>query len=146
MIFGFLFKKKKRGKASLPRRRKALKKLRKVSAHKIATKKKSLPKVSAVRFKRKKLQVKKNLSSEELTGRVTHYFPKIHVAAVKISRSSLQNGDLVHFKGYTSDFEQKITSMQVNHEPVIRVSQGDEVGILVRQRVRRKDKLYRVKR
>jgi len=53
-------------------------------------------------------------------------------------------GDTIHFVGYTTDFEQKINSMQIEHQAVDSAKTGDGVGIKVKDRVRHGDKVYKV--
>jgi len=45
--------------------------------------------------------------AEVLIGKVTDYFAKIGVAALVIENGELSLGDIIHFVGYTTDFEQK---------------------------------------
>ena len=51
--------------------------------------------------------------AEVLVGKVTDYFAKIGVAALIIENGELSLGDTIHFVGHTTDFEQKINSMQI---------------------------------
>jgi putative protease len=82
--------------------------------------------------------------SEVLIGKVTDYFAKIGVAALKVENGELSVGDTIHFSGHTTDFEQKVNSMQIEHQAVDSVKSGDEVGIKVKDRVRHDDKVYKV--
>jgi len=56
--------------------------------------------------------------AEVLIGKVTDYFAKIGVAALVINNGELRLGDTIHFVGHTTDFEQKINSMQIDLQPV----------------------------
>ena len=76
-------------------------------------------------------------------GIVEHFFGHLNVAAVRL-RKPLKVGETIHFKGHTTDFKQKISSMQVEHETVTEAPSGSAVGILVDDRVREHDILYRV--
>ena len=78
-----------------------------------------------------------------LIGHVTHYFPQVNAAAVKIKTGTLQVGDELCFKGATTDFKVKIDSMQINRVPVTSARKGAEVGILVKKRVRQGDQVYK---
>ena len=80
---------------------------------------------------------------EKQIGQVTDYFTKISVAAITLS-AGLKTGDKIHIKGSTTDFEQPIKSMQINKEVVEKAKKGDEIGIKVKDRVRRKDKVFLV--
>ena len=81
--------------------------------------------------------------AEKEIGQVTDYFTKISVAAIKLS-AGLKAGDKIHIKGATTDFEQPVKSMQINKEAVEKAKKGDEIGIKVKDRVRRKDKVFLV--
>ena len=81
--------------------------------------------------------------AEELVGTVTHYFPKPEVGVVKVS-AEINSGDVLHFRGHSTDFEQQLTSMQVDHAPVESAAAGSEVALKVTERVRHGDQVYRV--
>jgi putative protease len=80
--------------------------------------------------------------SETRIGTVTHYFNHIQVAAVTITDGELHMGDTIHVKGHTSDFEQKVESMQIDHEPVEVAKTGDEIGLTVIEHAREHDTVY----
>lgn len=82
--------------------------------------------------------------AEVLIGKVTDYFAKIGVAALKIENGELSLGDTIHFSGHTTDFEQKINSMEIEHQAVDSAKIGDAIGIKVKDRVRHNDKVYKV--
>ena len=79
-----------------------------------------------------------------LAGKVTHYFPHVKAGAILIENGRLAIGDMIRIKGHTSDFKQKITSMQIDRVPVEKASKGDEIGVLVKARVRIHDKVYKI--
>lgn len=79
---------------------------------------------------------------EILIGKVERYFSKIGVAAIRILEGELKIGDTVRFKGQTTDFEQKIESMQIEHLPVEIAKKGEAVGVKVKEKVREGDKVY----
>lgn len=81
---------------------------------------------------------------EEEIGRITHYFSRIGVGVVEITSGELKIGDTIHIKGHTTDFYQKVESMQVEHQPVSVAKQGDSVGLKVIDHVRENDRVYRV--
>jgi putative protease len=86
---------------------------------------------------------RKAMSNGERIGEVTHFYNKISVAVVKLSQD-LAVGDSVHFLGRHTDYQQEITSMQIEHQPMTDVKAGDEVAIKVKQRVRRGDTVFRL--
>ncbi len=81
---------------------------------------------------------------EEEIGKITHYFSKINVGILELSKGTLQVGDTIHIKGHTSDFYQKIESMQMEHDPVDKVKPGEPVGMKVENPVRENDAVYKV--
>ena len=82
------------------------------------------------------------LKSEEAVGVVREYFRKPQVTAVEILRGTVKVGDSVRFRGFTTDFTQRIESMQVNHRDIPEAVKGDYVGILVVDRVRGNDHMF----
>jgi translation initiation factor IF-2 len=80
---------------------------------------------------------------EEKVGVVKDYFAKISVAGIDIT-GRLKAGDTIHIKGHTTDFEQVVDSMQIEHEQVEEATAGQAVGIRVKDRVRHGDKVYKV--
>jgi len=83
------------------------------------------------------------MAEETKIGKVTHYFSKIGVAIVKLS-AELRLGDHLHFKGHTTDFSQKVDSMQVEHETIEKAKSKDEIGIKVKEHVREDDEVFKV--
>lgn len=81
--------------------------------------------------------------AEELVGTITHYFPKPEVGVIKLT-AAVKLGDVLHFKGATTDFQQEIKSLQVDHGPVEGAEAGTEVAVKVSERVRGGDEVYRV--
>ena len=81
---------------------------------------------------------------EEKIGIVEHFFTNVNVAAVRITSGELKIGDTIHFVGGTTDFKQKIDSMQIDRQPVEIVKTGDDVGIKVIDRVREHDIVYKL--
>ncbi len=81
---------------------------------------------------------------EKLIGKITHYYSKINVAIVKLS-ASLKIGDKIHLKGHGIDFEQTVSSMQIEHQNVEKAKKGEEIGLKVDQKIREGDEVYLVK-
>ena len=75
-------------------------------------------------------------------GKVTHYFGKIGVAVLELS-GDLQVGDPIHILGHTTDFEQVVHSMQIEHKTVEKAGKGDSIGLKVDGRCRTGDKVYK---
>ena len=67
---------------------------------------------------------------EERVGVVTHFFSHLSVAAVMLEKP-LKVGDSIHIVGHTSDFTEKVNSMQLEHDMVTEGQPGQEVAITV---------------
>jgi putative protease len=81
---------------------------------------------------------------EKKIGFVSNYFSKIAVAAVEITDGTVSVGDTLHFLGYTTDCESRVSSMQIEHKSITEAKKGDSVGIKVPERVRENDKVYKI--
>jgi putative protease len=81
---------------------------------------------------------------EEKVGRVQKFFAKPSVAALEVTAGVLRVGDRLRFKGHTTDFEETITSMQIEMESIEEAKPGDLIGIKVKDRVRENDTVYKV--
>ncbi len=78
---------------------------------------------------------------EKEIGKVSSYFSHVGVAAIKLS-GKLKVGDKVHIKGHTTDFTEKIGSMQIEKKSVKEAKKGDHVGIKVPEKVRPSDRVF----
>ncbi len=83
------------------------------------------------------------MASEELIGEVTHYFDHVGAAVLALN-TQLQVGDTIHIKGHTTDLIQQVDSMQIDHADVQQAGPGEDAAILVSDRVREGDEVYRV--
>ena len=81
---------------------------------------------------------------EKAIGVVSSYFSHVGVAAIKLS-GKLKVGDKVHIKGNTTDFEVKVSGMQIERKEVKEAKKGDHIGIKVPDKVRPNDKVFLVK-
>ena len=82
--------------------------------------------------------------SEEEIGVIVKFFAKPSVAALEVTTGSVAVGDVLKYKGHTTEFEEAIASMEVDNQPVQEARAGDLVGIQVKERVREGDKVYKV--
>ena len=76
-------------------------------------------------------------------GKFTHYYTNIGVGVVELT-DTLKVGDKVRIKGATSDFEQTIESMQIEHKKVKEAKKGTSIGLEVKEHVREHDVVYKV--
>lgn len=79
---------------------------------------------------------------EEEIGMIDHFYNKAHIAGIHVQHGRLKLGDHIHIKGHTTDFEEEITSMQVNHHEVREVGFGAHVGVPVHEKVRMHDRVF----
>jgi hypothetical protein len=82
--------------------------------------------------------------NEMAVGRVTHYYSNLQVAVVELDRGPLQVGDKIHVKGHTTDFEQVVDSMEVEHQRVDRAEPGEIFGLKVSDHAREHDVIYKL--
>jgi hypothetical protein len=81
--------------------------------------------------------------SEKQVARVTHYFTRLGVAVLALT-DTLSIGDQIHIYGHSTDLEQPVDSMQIEHKPVLKVGPGDDVALKVIEPVRQGDSVYRI--
>ncbi len=84
------------------------------------------------------------MAEEVEVGKVSLFFAKPSVAAIEIMSGSLAVGDTIKIVGATTNFEQKIESMEIDRKPVPSASAGMSVGVKVKERVRPHDKVYKL--
>ena len=81
---------------------------------------------------------------EEQVAVIVKFFAKPSVAALEITNGSLKIGDVLRYKGHTTDFIEAVTSMEIDNQSMDEAKVGDLVGIKVKERVRENDKVYKV--
>jgi len=84
------------------------------------------------------------LPGEERVGFVTHYYGHLSVAAIRLESGSLRVGDTIRILGHTSDFRQRVESMQIERQPVTEAGRRQEIGIKVTEHARENDEVYKV--
>lgn len=122
----------------MPKKKKSVKKVR-------AAKKKAAP--AKKRTVSRKIKIKKAKTAVESMvkiGEVTHYFPHVKAAALLVLKDSIKVGDEIYLKGHTTDFKEKIASMQLDRVPIQEGRKGQEIGLLVKKRVRIGDSVYKL--
>ncbi|MEK6887612.1 MAG: translation elongation factor-like protein [Candidatus Aenigmatarchaeota archaeon] len=80
---------------------------------------------------------------KKLIGKVTHYYSNIEVAVVELE-DELKEGDQIFIEGVTTNIQQTVDSIQLEHEKIKEAHAGDSVGLKVAGRVRLGDKCYLV--
>ena len=79
----------------------------------------------------------------ERIGVVTHYYSHLAVAIVRLESGTLRVGDVIHIRGHTTDFIQKVESLEVNHAPLTEVGPNEEFGLKVVEHVREHDAVFK---
>ena len=74
-------------------------------------------------------------------GKITHFFDKIGVAVIELV-DNLKVGDIINIQGATSNFQQLVDSMQIEHKNVRRAKKGDAIGLKVKEKVRPNDRVF----
>ena len=77
-------------------------------------------------------------------GKITHYFSKLNVGVIELTKGELHVGDTIHIKGHTTDFYQKVQSLQVEHAAVKSIKAGESAGLKVGSPVRENDLVLKV--
>ncbi len=79
----------------------------------------------------------------EQIGQIRHYYTKIGVAVIDLT-AKVAVGDTIRVKGMTSDFRQKVESMQIEHVNVQNANAGQSIGLKVMDKVREGDLVYKI--
>jgi hypothetical protein len=77
-------------------------------------------------------------------GIVTHFYGHANAAIVRIESGEIRVGDMLRFIGHTTDFEQRVDRIELEHAQVPFARAGQEVGVQVRERVREHDEVRKV--
>lgn len=121
--------------------------VRKAKAARKPASKKTVKATKTSAGKRKAAKAKNAVDpSLEKVGEVTHYFPHVNAAAVKILKDALRVGDQICIKGHTTDFKEDVVSIQLDHASIPEGKKGQEIGLQVKERVRIGDTVYRIKK
>lgn len=81
--------------------------------------------------------------AEDEVGKVSSYFARVSVAGIELT-GTLRSGDTIHIKGHTTDFQQAVESMEIEHVRVQEAGPGQSIGIKVSERCRQGDHVYKV--
>ncbi len=94
-----------------------------------------------VRRKPKPKTKTKLRAKPKVIGLVTHYFPKVNAAVVKLKRP-LRTSEPIWIKGKLTDFRQTVASMQIDRKPIESARAGQEIGLQVFRDVRPGDIVF----
>lgn len=79
--------------------------------------------------------------ADKKIGTITHFFDKISVGIIKLD-GKLKVGEKVRIQGVTTNFEQEISEIQLEHASIPEGKKGQEVGVKVNEKVREGDTVY----
>ncbi len=83
------------------------------------------------------------MSDLQKIGEISHYYAKIGVAIVSL-KAPLSTGDRILVKGPTTNLEQTVTSMQIEHNNIVKAEAGQDIGLKINGVVKEKDIVYKV--
>lgn len=78
---------------------------------------------------------------ENCIGHVTHYYNKIGVAVLWLE-TEIKVHDTIMILGHSTDFIQKVNSLEIEHHKVLIAEPGSDVALKVDEPVRRGDKVF----
>ena len=81
-------------------------------------------------------------AKEKPIGKITHYYSKIGVGIIELS-DTLKVGEKIKIKGHSTDFDQTVDSIQIDHKEVEEAKKGDVVGMKVNDKVREEDEVFK---
>jgi translation initiation factor IF-2 len=84
------------------------------------------------------------MAEEVKIGAITHFFSKVSVGIINLTDGDLKVGDKIHIKGHTTDFEETVESIQIEHKDVPEAKKGAQAGIKVKDHVREHDVVYKL--
>jgi translation elongation factor EF-1alpha len=67
------------------------------------------------------------------------------IAFFTLESGMLRVGDAIHIRGHTTDFGQRVESLEVNHAPVTEVGPNEDFGLKVVGHAREHDVVYKVR-
>ena len=82
--------------------------------------------------------------AEEEVGVIIKFFAKPGVAAIKVTKGTIKRGDILKYKGHTTDVTEEGRSMEIDNQSVDEAKVGDTIGVKIEERVREKDIIYKV--
>ena len=65
------------------------------------------------------------------------------MAAIEVQQGHIHKGDKIHIVGHTTDVEQVVNSMEVEHHSIEEADTGENVGVKLNEPVREHDEVYK---
>ncbi len=82
-------------------------------------------------------------AEKQLVGKIIHYYTKISVGVIELS-DDLKAGDKISIEGPTTNLQQVVDSMQIEHQSMASAKAGQSVGLKVSGKAREGDLVYRI--
>ena len=79
----------------------------------------------------------------EEIGRISAFFAHPSAAVIGLT-APLRVGETIYIKGHTTDFQQVVESLQLDHQPVQEAVAGQAVATKVKERCRKHDAVYKL--
>ena len=142
-------KKTKKAKPKKKLKAKVKPKAKKAARPKANKAKKAAPKKAKAKTKKKTGAPKAKMAvippaNSTLVGRVEDYYAHINVIALTL-KAPVNIGDHLHVLGHTTNLEQTVDSMQINHQSVTQARANDAVGIKISSRARKGDYVFTIR-
>ena len=84
--------------------------------------------------------------AEQRIGVVTHYYSHLSVATLRLEPgATLRIGDVIHILGHTTDFSQRVESLEVDRKSVFEVGSNDDFGLKVVDHAREHDVVFKAR-
>ena len=77
-------------------------------------------------------------------AKVTHYYDKIGVAVIEVIKQPLKVGDVIKISGHDNEFNQTVSSLQVEHKQVKEITAGELGALKTDKPVKEGDVIYLV--
>ncbi|MCX6792239.1 MAG: hypothetical protein NT149_04350 [Candidatus Gottesmanbacteria bacterium] len=77
-------------------------------------------------------------------AKVTHYYDKIGVAVIEVLKKPLKIGDVIKFSGHDNEFNQTVSSLQIEHEQVKKIGPKESGALKTDKPVKEGDMIYLV--
>jgi len=76
-------------------------------------------------------------------GKVVNYFTNISVAIIELEES-LAVGEKISIEGDTTNLQQTVESIQIEHKAIKKANKGESIGLKTIGRCRKGDTVYKI--
>ena len=83
------------------------------------------------------------MADKQPIGKITHFFSKISVAVIEL-KEGLKVGDTIEIVTSEGPFQQKVDSMQIEHNSIEEAKPGDDIGMKVDKPVKEGNEVFKV--